>query len=258
MWHQLCRRLYRIRNDPAEGGEENHVTKSERSGTVRGERTDGDIDTLRIFSWTNERWIVRYLVVENGGFFSGRRCSSRHFLPASGRLTRRFHLALTRTKIKNSQVWTSTSRLAAAGVDLFGYYELSVLLGIPGLWGMAPTPLAGGWRADRCLPSPSPPNRGHHLRSAKEMRGYHIEGTDAAIGHVDDFIIDDETWAVRYLVIDTRNWWLDKKVLLAPHWTNRSVGQKRRSSSTSLDNSIRTAPSGTRPHPSPRVRSTSV
>jgi hypothetical protein len=53
------------------------------------------------------------------------------------------------------------------------------------------------------------------------MRGYHIEGTDAAIGHVDDFIIDDETWAVRYLVIDTRNWWLDKKVLVAPHWTSR-------------------------------------
>jgi hypothetical protein len=59
------------------------------------------------------------------------------------------------------------------------------------------------------------------LRSEKEIRGYHIEGIDAAIGHVDDFIIDDETWEVRYLVVDTRNWWLDKKVLVAPQWTNR-------------------------------------
>jgi hypothetical protein len=60
-----------------------------------------------------------------------------------------------------------------------------------------------------------------HLRSAEEVRGYHIQGTDGPMGHVHDFIIDDETWEVRYLVIDTRNWWLDKKVLVSPHWANR-------------------------------------
>ena len=60
-----------------------------------------------------------------------------------------------------------------------------------------------------------------HLRSAKELRGYHIQGTDEAIGHVADFIVDDETWEVRYLVIDTSNWWFGKKVLVAPHWATR-------------------------------------
>jgi len=31
------------------------------------------------------------------------------------------------------------------------------------------------------------------------------------MGHLDDFIIDDETWTIRYVVVDTRNWWPGKK-----------------------------------------------
>ena len=66
-----------------------------------------------------------------------------------------------------------------------------------------------------------------HLRSAKELRGYHIQGTDAAIGHVADFIIDDQTWQVRYLVVDTSNWWFGKKVLVAPHWASSVIWENR-------------------------------
>jgi hypothetical protein len=33
-----------------------------------------------------------------------------------------------------------------------------------------------------------------------------------------DFIIDDQAWAIRYLVIDTHNWWPGKQVLIAPEW----------------------------------------
>jgi len=32
-----------------------------------------------------------------------------------------------------------------------------------------------------------------------ELRGYHIQGSDEAIGHVEDFVVDDESWTVRYL-----------------------------------------------------------
>jgi hypothetical protein len=41
---------------------------------------------------------------------------------------------------------------------------------------------------------------------------------DGKIGHVDDFIIDDETWEIRYLIIDTQNWLPGKKILLSPQW----------------------------------------
>jgi hypothetical protein len=57
-----------------------------------------------------------------------------------------------------------------------------------------------------------------HLRSTTEVKGYHIEATDGEIGHVEDFIVDDETWAIRYLEVDTRNWWPGKKVLVSPRW----------------------------------------
>jgi hypothetical protein len=60
-----------------------------------------------------------------------------------------------------------------------------------------------------------------HLRSANKVTGYHIEATDGGVGHVEDFIIDDETWEIRYLVVDTRNWLPGKKVLIAPRWIDR-------------------------------------
>jgi hypothetical protein len=60
-----------------------------------------------------------------------------------------------------------------------------------------------------------------HLRSAAHVTGYHIEATDGEIGHVEDFIIDDETWEIRYIVVDTRNWLPGKKVLIAPRWIDR-------------------------------------
>ena len=57
-----------------------------------------------------------------------------------------------------------------------------------------------------------------HLRSATKVTGYHIDATDGEIGHVEDFIIDDETWEIRYMVVDARNWLPGKKVLIAPRW----------------------------------------
>jgi hypothetical protein len=53
------------------------------------------------------------------------------------------------------------------------------------------------------------------------VTGYHIEGTDGGIGHVEDFVVNDKTWEIRYMVVHTRNWWSSKKVLIAPPWVNR-------------------------------------
>ena len=53
------------------------------------------------------------------------------------------------------------------------------------------------------------------------MSGYHIAATDGDIGHVQDFLVDDATWAIHYLVVDTSNWWFGKKVLVSPEWIDR-------------------------------------
>ena len=54
------------------------------------------------------------------------------------------------------------------------------------------------------------------LHKTSYMRGFHILATDGEIGHVDDFLVD-ESWNVRYLVVDTSNWIGGKSVLISPN-----------------------------------------
>jgi hypothetical protein len=54
------------------------------------------------------------------------------------------------------------------------------------------------------------------LRSIKAVTGYHILAKDGEIGHVEDFLMDDTDWSIRYLIVDTKNWWPGKKVLISP------------------------------------------
>ncbi|MFM0209520.1 PRC-barrel domain containing protein [Paraburkholderia sediminicola] len=53
-----------------------------------------------------------------------------------------------------------------------------------------------------------------HLLSIKQAGGYTIEAVDGPIGRIRDFVFDDETWLIRYLTIDTREWWQSKSEVL--------------------------------------------
>ena len=53
------------------------------------------------------------------------------------------------------------------------------------------------------------------LHKTSQMQGFHIVATDGGIGHVDDFLVDEGTWVVRYLVVDTSNWIGGKSVLIS-------------------------------------------
>lgn len=50
------------------------------------------------------------------------------------------------------------------------------------------------------------------------MQGYHIHARDGEIGHVEDFLVDERTWAIRYMIVGTSNWWGGRHVLIAPQW----------------------------------------
>lgn len=54
------------------------------------------------------------------------------------------------------------------------------------------------------------------LHKTSKMRGFHIVATDGEIGHVDEFLVDEATWSVRYLVVDTSNWIGGRSVLISP------------------------------------------
>ena len=56
------------------------------------------------------------------------------------------------------------------------------------------------------------------MRSTREVTNYYIEAADGEIGHIEDFVLDDADWAIRYIIVDTRNWWPGKRVLLSPQW----------------------------------------
>lgn len=61
-----------------------------------------------------------------------------------------------------------------------------------------------------------------HLRSANEILGYHIEAIGGDVGHVEDLIVDDDVWAIRYFVVDTKNILPGKKVIVSPHWVTEA------------------------------------
>lgn len=184
--------------------------------------TDGDVGEVLNFLIDDEHWIVRYLVVQTGG---GRRVL---ISPISFRevdwTTRRFHLALTSHKVNNSPSVDMDEPVSRQRErEYYLYYGYSQYWGSLGLWGIGGYPglLATESRSDPPGEETDETSGDVHLRSVDEVRGYHVQGSDGAIGHVEDFIVDDETWEVRYLVVDTSNWWFGKKVLVAPQWADR-------------------------------------
>ena len=81
-----------------------------------------------------------------------------------------------------------------------------------------------------------------HLRSCKAVVSYHIRALDGDLGHVSGLLVDDETWTIRYIIVDTSNWWLGRQVLIAPHWI-QSVNWADATISVNLSRrSIKTAP----------------
>jgi hypothetical protein len=68
-----------------------------------------------------------------------------------------------------------------------------------------------------------------HLRSTKMLAGLRLHCTNGELGHVVDFLIDDQSWSVCDLVVDTRNWWPGKRVLIEPRlvqsidWDEREI-----------------------------------
>jgi PRC-barrel domain len=54
------------------------------------------------------------------------------------------------------------------------------------------------------------------LINATNLKGLEIQATDGEIGTVDEFYFDDETWAIRYLTVQTGGWLGGRQVLISP------------------------------------------
>jgi hypothetical protein len=66
------------------------------------------------------------------------------------------------------------------------------------------------------------------LHKLSKLRGFHIHAVDGEIGHVDDFLFDESSWNLRYLVVDTTNWIGGKRVLVSPQVLSKVDTERER------------------------------
>lgn len=193
-----------------------------RSKVLRGyhlRAVDGALGQVEDFYFDDHAWVVRYMVVDTSRWLGGRRV-----LIAPGELGTpdsergEFPVNLTVEKIRSSPDIDTAKPV--------GRQEEERLLAHYG-WTPYWVGLGGGYASGLLVVPPeepdaaAPPRGDPNLRSMREVTGYHIAATDGSIGHVADFLIDEEGWAVRYLEVDTRNWLPGKHVLVAPQWVKQ-------------------------------------
>jgi len=172
--------------------------------------TDGEIGKVYDFYFDDESWTIRYLVVETGSWFSGKQVLiSPVVLGRPEPEEEIFPVSLTREQVENSPDVDTESPISRQHE-----MELHVYYGWPMYWG------GGGpfISPEETAEAGAVGEKESRIRSIREVVGYHIQAIDGAIGHVHDFLIDDEKWEIRYMVADTRNWWPGKEVLVSPQW----------------------------------------
>jgi hypothetical protein len=188
---------------------------------------DGEIGTLREAYFDDARWTLRHLVVETGGWLSGRRVLvSPHAVSGIDLVARQVAVTLTRSQVERAPSIDSDRPVSRQHEhDVYDFYGYPYYWGGSGLWGTLDMPM-GGAIAPFTPPMPSEAERAArqaehdsanpHLRSSAEVTGYEVRASDGSIGHVHDFLFDAGNWRIEWLVVDTHDWLPDRLVLVPP------------------------------------------
>jgi hypothetical protein len=208
--------------------------------------TDGVIGHVKDFYFDDQSWVVRYLVVHTGAWLLGKNVLispvsvgqpnwTEHLLP----------VAITRDQVRHGpDIDTDKPVSRQHEVRFFDYYRYPYYWGGGGLWGAGfsgASMMGQGSFSDadndraalervRTSGAAAAANAAHtdaHLRSCRSVIGYGINTRDGAIGEVNELLVDERTWAIRYLVVDTSGWWLGHRVLIAPQWIERVSWSER-------------------------------
>lgn len=200
---------------------------------------DGDAGHVGDFYFDSEDWTIRYLVVDTGGWLSGRKVLISPFAVVDVRWDdRELEVSLTKSEVENSPDID-----LAKPVSRQQFLELHEYYGWPAYWGgsmmmgtatpgVYPMVMGGIRELERELEEEGPQEkyRGDpYLRSARFVSGYQIEATDGRIGRVDDYLLADKEWIIRYVLVDTGDWLPGRKVLIMPQcvervdWASRGV-----------------------------------
>jgi sporulation protein YlmC with PRC-barrel domain len=218
-------------------GEQEYNATNERNSMLSKAKTlkgyglhslDGEIGKVKEFYFDDRHWTIRYLVADTRNWLPGRQVLiSPYALGAVNRDEQDIVIDLTKKQIEDSPSLNSDKPVSRQFEEsYYGYYEWPMYWGGPYNWGYYPYIERDRkkWKASTQGEETWDP----HLRSSHAVTGYHIQAADGEIGHVEDFIIDDETWAIRYLIVGTSNWWPGKKVLVSPQWIKRVTWSERK------------------------------
>jgi uncharacterized protein YrrD len=211
--------------------------------------TDGDMGHVKDFYFDDKQWAIRYLIVETGNWLAHRKVLISPLAIATENWDNKtFPARLSMAQVKNSpDIDTDKPVTRQHEEDYLRYYNYSRYWGGAGLWGVGVFPgMNMPGYVNNALPADSrtqeekydeareSDERRHanddvHLRSCAEVIGYGLHASDDDIGHITDMLIDEKTWAIRYLIVETGHWWSGHKVLIAPewiegiHWENKDV-----------------------------------
>ncbi len=192
--------------------------------------SDGEIGQVKDFYFEDQTWAIRYVVADTGSWLSGRQVLlSPHAFGSLEEAGKVLRVNLTRKQIENSPSIEEHKPVSRQYEEEYHrYYGWPYYWQGDGLWGMSgfpilelpPEPLPGELANAR---GPQPERPDAHLRSAQAVNGYHIQASDGTIGHICDFMMDGETWAIRQLVVKTGHRFSGKEVQLATRtvdWVN--------------------------------------
>lgn len=206
--------------------------------TFRIGASDGTIGSVKDLYFDDDAWVIRYVVVDTGGWLGGREVLISPFSIGTPDWDEQIlPVTITKEQVEHSPLIDTdkpVSRQQETGY--LGYYGYPYYWGGTGLWGEGAYPgdMLGGVAFpsdaaytkaqaanDRAALAQDERRHAHddpHLRSCTAVKGYHLHATDGDIGHVQGFLVDERTWAIRYLIVNTGNWWLGHQVLVAPAW----------------------------------------
>lgn len=176
---------------------------------------DGILGKLDQLFFDDQSWTIRYLVVNTAGWLSKRDVLlSPMAVTLINDTTRQIQVNLSKKQIENcppSDQHMPYSRKKEK--------EYSEYFKWPSAWGR-PTDWWEVEGYDSLLPGPAGADvpATHDLRTTREVEGYRIHALDGEFGKVEDFLLDDHGWIIRYFMIDTHRHCFGKRVLVGPRW----------------------------------------
>lgn len=216
--------------------------------------TDGEIGRALDFYFDDEHWTVRYLVVDTGAILPGRKVLlSPIAIEGLDWDEEEIRLRLTQEQVRRSPGPESdappTRREEEAYHRFFdwaGYWGMGTGVwggfGLPGMLAQHPWTEPVKSKGEQEAEAQERRREDPHLRSVNDSLGYGVRETDDDLGHVTDLIVDDASWTLRYLVVDTSRWWFGKHVLVSTRWVDAVRWDERKVLVSLTREAIRTSP----------------